>query len=88
VSEIVRKALSSLAWLRAFDRAICFCAKSLVRPIASDSTKDTQRRNGFVSRSWPIVVGGPWPESTVTPSLRGNNFFLMLAILENSVLAY
>ena len=34
-------------------------------------------RNGFFRRSWPIVVGGPWPESTVTSSPSGNNFFLI-----------
>ena len=34
-------------------------------------------RNGFVTRSRPIVVGGPWPESTVTSSPSGNSFSLI-----------
>src|SRR4029077_16710213 len=43
------------------------------------------RRNGFVRRSWPIVVGGPWPASTVTSSPSGNSFSL-IPLISRSIL--
>ena len=41
-------------------------------------------RNGFVRRSWPIVVGGPWPERTVTSSPSGNSF-LLIPLINRSI---
>jgi hypothetical protein len=65
----------AICFLRIGERSVVLAGRGETRTATS-----TQERNGFVFFSVPILVGGPWPESTVTSSPSGNNFFLIPSI--------